>query len=105
MTSKGRGLAPARIAAGGSATLDAAAPGAPGPGSAPEAAAGAPLGGPYKDAKNDVLSKFTRDYLVALLDRHHGNVSAAPREAELDRDWIVQLARRHGIRLRGVGGK
>ncbi len=55
---------------------------------------------PYKDAKNAVVAEFTRDYLAALLRRHRGNVSAAAREAKLDRDWIVELARRYGISLR-----
>ena len=55
---------------------------------------------PYKVAKDEMLARFTRDYLEALLARHGGNVSAAAREAKIDRNWIVALARRHGVRVR-----
>ena len=55
---------------------------------------------PYKDAKQKMLARFTRDYLEALLGRHGGNVSAAAREAQIDRNWIVALALRHGLRVR-----
>jgi transcriptional regulator with GAF, ATPase, and Fis domain len=52
---------------------------------------------PYKVAKDKMLAAFTRDYLVALLARHDGNVSAAAREAQVDRNWIVALAKRYGV--------
>lgn len=55
---------------------------------------------PYKEAKELMVARFTRDYLEALLRRHGGNVSAAGREAGIDRSWIVQLARKHGVRVR-----
>jgi transcriptional regulator with GAF, ATPase, and Fis domain len=55
---------------------------------------------PYKIAKDEMLAQFTREYLEALLGRHAGNVSAAAREAKIDRNWIVALARRHGVRVR-----
>ena len=55
---------------------------------------------PYKEAKELMVAEFTRDYLDALLRRHGGNVSAAGREAGIDRSWIIQLARRHGVRVR-----
>jgi DNA-binding NtrC family response regulator len=58
------------------------------------------LGMPYKQAKDEMLARFTREYLEALLGRHGGNVSAAAREARIDRNWIVALARRHGVRVR-----
>jgi len=38
--------------------------------------------------------------LEALLARHDGNVSAAAREAKIDRNWIVALARRYAVRVR-----
>ena len=53
---------------------------------------------PYKEAKEKMVGAFTRDYLEALLARHRGNVSAAAREARIDRNWLVELARRHGLR-------
>jgi DNA-binding NtrC family response regulator len=55
---------------------------------------------PYKEAKGKMVDHFTRDYLEALLARHGGNVSAAAREARLDRNWLVALARRNGLRVR-----
>jgi DNA-binding NtrC family response regulator len=55
---------------------------------------------PYKLAKDEMLAQFTREYLEALLTRHTGNVSAAAREARIDRNWIVALAKRHGVRGR-----
>jgi two-component system, NtrC family, response regulator len=55
---------------------------------------------PYKEAKEEVVARFTRDYLEALLARNQGNVSAASREAKVDRNWIVALARRYGVRVR-----
>jgi two-component system, NtrC family, response regulator GlrR len=55
---------------------------------------------PYKVAKDEMLAQFTREYLEAILARHAGNVSAAAREAKIDRNWIVALARRHGVRVR-----
>ena len=38
---------------------------------------------------------FEREYLVAILNRHDGNVSAAAREAHLDRSNYLRLLRRH----------
>jgi transcriptional regulator with GAF, ATPase, and Fis domain len=55
---------------------------------------------PYKVAKDELLARFTREYLEALLARHGGNVSAAAREAKIDRDWVVALAKRYGVRVR-----
>jgi len=55
---------------------------------------------PYKQAKEEMLARFTREYLEALLQRHAGNISASAREAQVDRNWIVALARRHGVRIR-----
>jgi transcriptional regulator with GAF, ATPase, and Fis domain len=47
-----------------------------------------------------MVDHFTREYVEALLGRHGGNLSAAAREAKLDRNWLVALARRHGLRVR-----
>ena len=51
-------------------------------------------------AKDELLARFTREYLENLLVRHAGNASAAARDAQIDRNWIVALARRHGVRVR-----
>jgi DNA-binding NtrC family response regulator len=55
---------------------------------------------PYRQAKEELLGRFTREYLEALLSRNGGNVSAASRESGIDRNWIIALARRHGVRVR-----
>ena len=58
------------------------------------------LGLPYKEAKEEMIARFTRDYIERLLARHAGNVSAAARVAGIDRNWVVALARRHHVRVR-----
>jgi hypothetical protein len=58
------------------------------------------LAQPYKAAKEQMVARFTCEYLESLLARNGGNVSAAAREAQVDRNWIVALARKHRVRLR-----
>jgi two-component system nitrogen regulation response regulator GlnG len=55
---------------------------------------------PYKAAKEEMIARFTRDYIERLVARHAGNVSAAARAAGIDRNWVVALARRHHVRVR-----
>jgi DNA-binding NtrC family response regulator len=52
---------------------------------------------PFRDLKSDAVDKFERDYLVALLDRHHGNLAAASRQAGMDRKNLWALVQRHAI--------
>jgi transcriptional regulator of acetoin/glycerol metabolism len=33
-----------------------------------------------------------------LLQRHDGNVSAAARDAEMDRKYLYKLAKKHGVK-------
>jgi two-component system nitrogen regulation response regulator GlnG len=56
---------------------------------------------PYKDAKARLLEGFERDYFKALVDRHGGNVSAAARDAKIDRKHLRDLLRKLGLRERG----
>jgi len=76
-----------------SAVLDA-------PAAAPAAAAGAGVNTelPFKQAKALVIDAFEREYIRTLLDRHHGNLSAAARTAEVDRKHFRELLRKHGLR-------
>jgi DNA-binding NtrC family response regulator len=53
---------------------------------------------PFKEAKARVVDDFERRYIEALLDRHHGNLSAAARTAEVDRKHLRELLRKHGLR-------
>jgi anaerobic nitric oxide reductase transcription regulator len=49
----------------------------------------------YTSLKKRWSLSFEREYLAAMLARHGGNVSAAAREAHLDRSNFLRLLRRH----------
>lgn len=70
------------------------------PGAGP-LASGAPLAVrsdlPFAEAKAALLAEFERRYLADVLGRAEGNISAAAREAGLDRGHLRELARRHGL--------
>jgi transcriptional regulator with GAF, ATPase, and Fis domain len=53
---------------------------------------------PFKDAKDQLIQAFERQYLVDLIERHGGNVSKAARAAHMDRKSITRLLKKHGIR-------
>jgi transcriptional regulator with GAF, ATPase, and Fis domain len=64
----------------------------------------------YMELKKKWSDSFEKEYLMAALIRHHGNVSSAAREAHLDRSNFLRLLRRHHIqaaefRKPGVGGE
>jgi DNA-binding NtrC family response regulator len=52
---------------------------------------------PFAEAKELVLHAFERRYLADLLARTGGNLSAAAREADVDRKHLRHLARKHGL--------
>jgi len=52
----------------------------------------------YMGLKKKWADSFEREYLIASLAKHHGNVSAAAREAKLDRSNFLRLLRRHGLK-------
>ncbi len=52
----------------------------------------------YRDARRAVLDEFELRYLKRLLERTDGNVRAAAREAELDRTYLTDLLKRHGLK-------
>jgi two-component system, NtrC family, nitrogen regulation response regulator NtrX len=52
----------------------------------------------YMELKKKWCESFEKEYLVATLGRHGGNVSAAAREARIDRSNLLRLLRRHGLR-------
>ncbi len=59
---------------------------------------------PYRELKAELLDRFEREYLAALLHAHHGNLAAASRVAGMDRKNLWQLLRKHGVdpsRFRG----
>jgi DNA-binding NtrC family response regulator len=52
---------------------------------------------PYREARRSLLDHFEVRYLQALLARVGGNVRAAAREARMDRTYLTELLRRHGL--------
>lgn len=54
----------------------------------------------YRETRRAYERDFERRYAEWLLNRHNGNLSAAAREARMDRKYLYELARRHGLRDR-----
>jgi DNA-binding NtrC family response regulator len=52
---------------------------------------------PFKEAKEEWVSTFERDYITELLMRHGGNISQASREADIDRKYFRKLMLKYGI--------
>lgn len=52
----------------------------------------------YRETRARLEADFERSYVTWLLERHRGNISAASREARMDRKYLYDLARRHGLR-------
>jgi DNA-binding NtrC family response regulator len=53
---------------------------------------------PFKEAKRRLIERFERPYLELLLAAHHGNVSAAARQAGLDRVHLIKLLSQHRLK-------
>ncbi len=51
----------------------------------------------YAEAKRTLLAAFEQRYLRDVLERCEGNISAAAREANVDRKHLRTLLRRHGL--------
>jgi transcriptional regulator with GAF, ATPase, and Fis domain len=52
----------------------------------------------YRETRAMFEAEFERAYVAWLLDRHEGNISAAAREARMDRKHLYDLARKHQLR-------
>jgi len=52
----------------------------------------------YRDQRSRFEEAFERRYVTWLLGRHDGNISAAAREAEMDRKYLYKLAKKHGLK-------
>ncbi|HEY2513800.1 MAG TPA: transcriptional regulator, partial [Polyangiaceae bacterium] len=52
----------------------------------------------YRETRAKYDAEFERRYVKWLLGRHNGNVSAAAREAKMDRKHLHDIAKRHGLR-------
>ncbi len=58
----------------------------------------------YREAKHAVVMAFEREYVEALLQRHDHNLSAAAREAKIDRKHLRELMVKHQLEsAHGVG--
>ena len=56
---------------------------------------------PFKEAKGQLVEHFEREYIVDLMRRHRMNLSAAAREAQIDRKHLRELIRKYGLDPRG----
>jgi transcriptional regulator with PAS, ATPase and Fis domain len=56
------------------------------------------LDSPFKEAKNKIVESFERAYLRNLLTRNKGNISRSAREAEIERKYLKDLMKKHGLR-------
>lgn len=52
----------------------------------------------YRETRAKYDADFERRYVKWLLARHNGNVSAAAREAKMDRKHLHDMAKKHGLR-------
>ena len=65
------------------------------------AAATVDLTRPFQAQKREVIDRFERQYLRALVEAHQGNLAAAARQAGMDRKNLWLLLRKHGLAPRG----
>ena len=56
---------------------------------------------PFKEAKQQIVEVFEKEYLEDLLKRHNHNLSKAAREAKVDRKHIRNLLKKYGIPTKG----
>ncbi len=52
----------------------------------------------YREQRARFEEMFEKRYVQWLLERHENNVSAAAREAEMDRKYLHKLAKKHGLK-------
>jgi transcriptional regulator with GAF, ATPase, and Fis domain len=56
------------------------------------------VGKSYRETRAKFENEFERRYVKWLLGRHGGNVSAAARDAKMDRKHLHDVAKKHGLR-------
>jgi transcriptional regulator with GAF, ATPase, and Fis domain len=54
----------------------------------------------YREARAAFEAEFESRYVRWLLARHDGNISAAAREARMDRKYLSDLVKKHGLRAK-----
>jgi DNA-binding NtrC family response regulator len=52
---------------------------------------------PYKEARERVVSQFEASYLKSLMEQSSGNLSAAARTAGVERHYLRELLKKHGL--------
>jgi transcriptional regulator with GAF, ATPase, and Fis domain len=52
---------------------------------------------PLREAKDQLVSDFERQYLERLLEKHNQNISAAAREAKVDRRHFYRLLKKYDL--------
>ena len=64
---------------------------------------------PFKEAKGQLVERFEHEYIEDLMRRHKMNLSAAAREAQIDRKHLRELIRKYGLdprhKLDGEAGR
>ena len=55
------------------------------------------VGKNFKDAKEQWVSSFERDYIVNLLKRNDANISHAAKEADIDRKYFRKLMKKYEV--------
>jgi len=66
----------------------------------PDAVADGLLDLPFREAKAQLVDSFERRYVARWLERTDGNLAKAARETGLDRSYLTDLGRKHGLRGR-----
>lgn len=82
------------VALGPGQGLGTASPARP-PQAAPPRTSEVDPGIPFKQAREEALERFEREYVTALLERHGGAVAAAAEAAGIDRTYLYRLIQRH----------
>ncbi|MFQ5649306.1 MAG: sigma-54-dependent transcriptional regulator [bacterium] len=52
-----------------------------------------------KEAKKALIARFEKEYLTKMLRRHHGNISRAAKESDMDRRTLHRLINRYHIEV------
>jgi DNA-binding NtrC family response regulator len=92
-----------RIVAFGTSEITAGDAGAASFAGAPAPAETTGPGVSFKIAKARIIERFERDYVVAILAAHQGNISAAAKAADVDRVHFLRLMDRHNLRKKREG--
>lgn len=60
---------------------------------------------PFKDAKQQIVENFEKEYLAQLLKKHSHNLSKAAREAQIDRKHLRNLLKKYELNAKDDDGE